>query len=231
MEFLPTGRPCWVPGQSRTILFPAGDGQLYRCQLPAAQVEGGLSVAVADTSGQTSPVPVTWKIPIPGLGRVLLQEPVWSSDPRLRKWVIVGLGQQTRLRPRANFQSSKLWWLELNEQAESVLAAGRLTVPENNEADDDDLEERFPNLAVGPGGKVRLVYLARRRGQKSSELRSAELDAGTGPPRLTSGQVGTRKLGEGLGLAPPLVSADGRKVFALDDSGRTCAFSLVEKTD
>ena len=35
MEVLPTGHPCWVPGQSRTILFPAGDGRLYRCRLPA----------------------------------------------------------------------------------------------------------------------------------------------------------------------------------------------------
>ena len=54
MEILPTGRPCWVPGQERTILFPAGDGRLYRCRLPVTEVEGGVSIAAADSSGQTS---------------------------------------------------------------------------------------------------------------------------------------------------------------------------------
>ncbi len=33
VEVLPSGRPCWVPGHPRTIVFPAGDGRLHRCQL------------------------------------------------------------------------------------------------------------------------------------------------------------------------------------------------------
>ena len=55
MEILPIGRPCWVPGQDRTILFPAGDGQLHRCRLPAARGRGRDSVAAEDASGQRRP--------------------------------------------------------------------------------------------------------------------------------------------------------------------------------
>ena len=40
MEILPTGVPAGYPARTRTILFPAGDGQLYRCRLPAARGRG-----------------------------------------------------------------------------------------------------------------------------------------------------------------------------------------------
>lgn len=32
-DVLPTGRACFVPGRVGEFLFPAGDGQLYRCTL------------------------------------------------------------------------------------------------------------------------------------------------------------------------------------------------------
>ncbi len=32
-DVLPTGRACFVPGRACEILFPAGDGQLYRCTI------------------------------------------------------------------------------------------------------------------------------------------------------------------------------------------------------
>jgi hypothetical protein len=233
MEILPTGRPCWIPGQPRTILFPAGDGRLHRCRLPAAAVEGGSSLAAEGGLGRASPVPVTWNVPLPGLGGVYLTDPVWSSDPRLRKWVIVALSQQERRGRHAAFQPSKLWWLEMSDQAESILSAGRLTNPAGAGADDDDLQEQYPNVAVGPEGKVHLVYLARRRGEKSARIRSADLsfDAETGRPHLASGRGGCRTLGEGLGTAPLLVSADGTKVFGLDGSGRLSPFALEGKSD
>ncbi len=147
--------------------------------------------------------------------------------------MIVGLSEQSRRGPKATFQPFRLWWLEMSDQADSILAADRLTIPASVEAEDDDLQEQFPNVAVGPEGKVRLVYLARRKGGKSAQLCSAELqfDAETGQPRLASGQVGSRKLAEGLGTAPLLVSADGTRVFGLDVSGRVSTFSLSGKTD
>ena len=33
LDVLPTGKPCWVNGRPGEILFPAGDGQLYRCNI------------------------------------------------------------------------------------------------------------------------------------------------------------------------------------------------------
>jgi hypothetical protein len=234
MEILPTGRPCWVPGQPRTILFPAGDGHLYRCHLPAGEVVAGVSLAAEDGAGQMSLVPVTWKVPVPGIGGVLLTDPIWSSDLRLRKWVIVSLSRQDRRGPQAVFEPAEIWWLELGDQAESILAAGRLTVPEAVGPNDTHREEQHPTVAVGPGGTLRLVYLKRRKCEKSARLYSAELDfeSGTGRPYLAPGREGSSRIrGEGLGLAPLLVSSDGMKVFGLDVEGQVHAYSLAGKTD
>src|SRR5262249_35265262 len=33
LDVLPTGKPCWIPDRPGAFLFPAGDGQLYRCRL------------------------------------------------------------------------------------------------------------------------------------------------------------------------------------------------------
>ncbi len=234
MEILPTGRPCWVPGQPRTILFPAGDGHLYRCRLPAGEVVAGVSLPAEDGAGPISLVPVTWKVPVPGIGGVLLTDPIWSSDARLRKWVIVSLSRQDRRGPRAVFEPAEIWWLELGEQAESILAAGRLTVPEAVEPYASHLEEQHPNVAVGPGGALRLVYLERRKCEKSARLCTAELhfDAGTGRPSLEAEYKGSSRIrGEGLAMAPLLVSCDGTKVFGLDASGRVSTFGLAGRAD
>ncbi len=33
LDVLPTGKPCWVPARPGEVLFPAGDGHLYRCKI------------------------------------------------------------------------------------------------------------------------------------------------------------------------------------------------------
>ena len=35
LDVVPIGRPCLLPGRRGEILFPSGDGQLYRCNLSA----------------------------------------------------------------------------------------------------------------------------------------------------------------------------------------------------
>ena len=233
MEVLPIGRPCGVPGQARTILFPAGDGQLYRCRLPAGEVVAGISLSSEDGAGLTAPEPVTWKVPAPGVGGVFLSDPVWSSDSRLRKWVIVALCQRQKPGPGSELEPSKIWWLEMGDQAESIVAAGRLTVPVGIETKNNDPKEQYPNVAVGPGGRIQLIYLSRRKGQEAARVCAAELhfDAETGRPYVASGRPGCRTVGEGLAMAPLLVSADGTKVFGRDASGRVRTSSLTGHND
>jgi hypothetical protein len=233
MEVLPTGRACCVPGQQRTILFPVGDGQLYRCLLPAREVVDGIPIADQDGASRSSPVPVTWKVPVPGSGCVMLADPVWPSESALRRWLIVSLTRQGQRGTRRFFLPSELWWLELDEQAASIVAAGRLTAPEGGDADESHALEQYPNVAIGPEGTIQMVYLSSRKGEKTGRLCSADLhfDARTGRPCLASGPLQTRTLGEGLGLAPLLITADGKTVIGMDDSGRVSRFSLTRKTD
>lgn len=52
MEVLPIGRPCWIPGQPRSILFTAGDGRLHRCRLTIGDHASGMTGSESDNSGQ-----------------------------------------------------------------------------------------------------------------------------------------------------------------------------------
>ena len=233
MEILPIGRPCWIPGQPRSILFSAGDGRLHRCQLPVGDHGSGMFGSASDDSGQGGVIALEWEVRPPGSGRIMLADPVWSSDPRLRNWVIVALSQQNDHPRHARFRPARLWWLELSEQADTILAAGRLTAPAIGAVDDDEFEERYPNIAIGPGRDVRLVYLTRDMDESSWRLRSAGLrfDTVTGHPRLEPESEGKNGPGEGLKPAPFVVSADARQIFGLDRSGRVKTLSLMtEKT-
>ncbi len=53
LDVLPIGRPCWIAGRYDELLFPAGDGHLYRCRLaPDPAPENGESAhAESDTAG------------------------------------------------------------------------------------------------------------------------------------------------------------------------------------
>ncbi len=229
MEILPIGRPCWIPGQRRSILFSAGDGRLHRCQLPLGDLGRGMLGSSSENSDQEGAIPLAWKVKPPGSGRIWLADPVWSSDSRLRNWVIVALSQQSDHSRHARFRPARLWWLELSEQADTILAAGRLTAPAIGEVDDDHFEERYPNVAIGPGRDVHLVYLTRDVDEPSSRLRSACLrfDTVTGRPRIEPESRGMDGLGEGLKPAPLVVSADARRIFGLDRSGRVKTLTLM----
>ncbi len=230
-EILPTGRPCWVPGQPWTFLLPGGDGRLHRCRLTPQDHEGGIAQTTEGIAGKSTSVPVTWKVKPPGKGEVYLTDPVWSPEPRLKRFVIVALSLQTKLGSDSFLQPSKLWWLEMSNEADTIVSAGPLTGPACDEADGDESYERSPNFAIGTGGEIHLVYLKRRGHEQSLRLHSVRLqfDPGSGQPRLESGHRGSRIVGEGLKRAPLLVSADGRIVFGLDHSGQVRTFSLDGK--
>ena len=233
LDILPTGPACCVPGEPRTILFPAGDGRLYRCRLPLGESLVGIDNAPAVSEGHASLLPIIWRGPTPGGGAVSLNNPMWSPDPRFRKWLVVSLSQQIQQEGRLQYKPSELWWLEMDEHAESIVASGRLTLPSRSEEAGSHPYEQYANIAVGPNGEVQLVYLTRERGQQAAELRSAKVqfDAVSGRPFVAPGRDGNRIVSDGLSIGPLLVSADGTKVHGLDQSGRVITYSLASKSD
>jgi hypothetical protein len=121
----------------------------------------------------------------------------------------------------------------MSDQGETIVAAGPLTGPMIDVPDDDETYDHLPSVAGGAGGKLRLVYLSRRRSQRTARLLWAELrlDAETGRPRLAPDAGASGVLSEGVATTPLLISADGSKVFGRDSSGRMATFALPGQTD
>jgi hypothetical protein len=228
LDVLPMGRACWVPNHVRTILFSGGDGRLHRCVLPEVQPESVISESVAADSALAPAFPVTWRVRPPGVGDVFLADPAWSSEPRLRKWVFLSLNHQEGRTGKAVYGIPKLWWLEMSDRGDAILAAGRLTAAPTGGMSEDNRLERFPSVAVDVGGEIRVVYLARRLTERTARLCSSaiQFDTETGRPCLDMTRRPPRVLSDDLAMAPLLVSADGSKVFGRTSSGRVTQFSL-----
>jgi hypothetical protein len=223
LEVLPTGKPCWVPGHPGEVLFAAGDGKLYRCNV-AGDAEDGtaggdLGIARNDRRKAAPPRPMMWESEEAGSGVAYLADPLWSAAPALRHLVFVTLSMQKRLGNRPVNLPFKLWWLRVDGDGDSITAAGRLTRPESADLEKDEVLERMPNVVLGAGGKISLVYLSRSRGKKSWKLRSADLevDPATAQPRTRDGRSSV--VGDGLALSSLVVSADGKSVYGLDACG------------
>jgi len=232
LEVLPTGRPCWVPGRPREFLFPAGDGRLHRCQIALdAPLEDSAPLGGPvgrDGERAAQPRAVTWQCEPPGRRDTFLADPVWPSEPRLRRFVFVALSRQVPHGKKMVYEPSKLWWLEMSEHADAILAAGPLTRPGPEGSQVDGIMERSPNVAVDPEGKISLVYLTRRPAARLCQLRSAalEIDRESGRPRINSPRSTSHLLDEGLAPAPLMVSADGRSVYAAAGDGRIVKYPI-----
>ena len=230
-EVLPTGRPCWIPGQGRTIVFAAGDGRLYRCRRGSEDGEASVPHGSTYASGRAEPSePLAWLVSIPGFEEPILEDPVWPSEARLKRWVFVALMPMEKREGRRVWGAPQLWWLELSDDAGAIVAAGRLTDRTASPAGPDRIDERFPDVAVGSDGDIRLVFLERRNREKGWRLRSSpiEFDSRTGRPRAVVDPSGPAlDSGEVLQSAPLLVSADGATVHALSSSGRLAALPVV----
>jgi hypothetical protein len=222
-DLLPSGRPCWVPGQERTILFPGADGRLHRCRLAVEGDEAEVPpTSTPAAAGEGNPDPVVWAVPSPGEGEVFVQDPVWPDTPRLKKWVLVALSQQVHRGRRSVYAPPRLWWLEMSEGARVIVAAGRLAgTSASSDPADRDIEERSPSVAVGPSGEIRLVYLARSGRPGTWRLRSAlvDFDARTGRPTAASGDGPVPDRDAQLVASPLVLSSDGATVFGLSRSG------------
>ncbi len=233
LDVLPTGKPCWVPGRPGEILFPAGNGQLYRCKLGGRAGEEPVLFSDGNDGQKTAAAPraraVTWEAQPPGSGAVYLEDPIWSSEPAVRHLVLVALSMMEHREGRPVILPSRLWWLAMNDEGDAIVAAGRLIEPGPDGESKRTSFERMPNVVVGPGGKISLVYLARSSSENSWRLQSAplELDPATARPHIKNDGTATRALAHGLAPAALVVSADGRDVYAIAASGGTVKHSLA----
>jgi hypothetical protein len=235
LDVPPISRPCWIPGRLHSILFALADGRLYWCDLaPRANSADAGASSRDDSAAWGQPRAVTWQAQPPGLGEAMLADPVWSSEPRLRKWVIVALSPKRRLAGKMVYPKPRLWWLEMSNQADAILAAG----PLREAAGDDgpaagEPAERLPSIARDARGMIRLVYLARRPAEGSWRLCSVGLafDPETGRPRLQADTQTSLDQQAELATGPPVVSADGSRVFSLAGPGRIASDPLRSPTD
>jgi hypothetical protein len=235
LDVLPTGRPCWVPGRTGDLLFPAGDGQLHRCRLTRdrnvnarATEHGGIQNA-SPSSRSAAPVPVTWRCAVPGSGRVFIADPVWPSDQPLRGFVFVSLTLQSDVGGKLRNEPSQIWWLEMSEGGDEILSAGRLTVPAPGfSAQGRPVVERLPSVSVvDPSGGLTLAYLTRVRGEPSWRLcvTALSLEKSTGKPVIAAVAAPAAELTNGLLPVQPTFSADGQSVFASAEDGQIKTYS------
>jgi hypothetical protein len=225
LDVLPTGKACWVPGRTGEILFPGGDGQLYRCNILSDSPDGAKKRRRGAPRGIAGcpvvPRAVVWEIESPGLGNPYLGDPAWSTDPRFQNLVFVALSQQKNLGEKRINGLFKIWWLLMNDDGDAIIAAGRLTRPVCDEANDDMRSERMPTVVVGGDGRLSVLYLTREQPSRSWQLRQSrlELDTTGAPSQKNDDTDLDRVIAAGLAVSPLVVSADARIVHAVDITG------------
>jgi hypothetical protein len=231
LDVLPTGKPCWVPARPGEILFPAGDGQLYRCSIAdhdrAKGANRSRELPEKKEEKETEAHVISWDAETPGAGVVVLIDPAVLPELSLRHLVFVALGaQEWRDGHRANLPT-KLWWLAMNDEGNAIVDSGRLVVPDKDSAGDGRVYERCPNVVARPDGKINLVYLKRIAPESSWRLQSCtlEIDPKTSLPRTGRAEE-PMTLAKDLRAEPLVVSAKGDAVYAIDRGGQIVKHSI-----
>jgi hypothetical protein len=206
IENLATGRICWAPDRSDRIVFAGGDGQLYRRDL---------SVSRGAKPGEARSEPVGWGANAE-LGKEVLtiRDPCWPDEPSLGGCLLVALTPRGREGEPGFPPGAQLWWLRLDPEARTIVAARRAILADGDDAPASGARERLPAVGRASDGTLLLAYLARPAGRWSWELWTAPIvpDAAGGLPRVVSSA--RRRLAEGCAPITPAFSLDGRSVFA-----------------
>jgi hypothetical protein len=203
---LPNGAPCWEPGTSARVLYAAADGVLYWHDFEGSDPSGA-----GYRGGISRPQPLAWACRQPGMGLAFLADPEWPSESRLGRRLLVSLQVLEPDGELLRRSSWRLWWLQLDRDRMTVVAAGPLLRPDPAVPGSDYWGDHFPTLLSGPGGELALAYLAYRPESHLGQLRIAPLriDPSTGEPLEAVG--GPVLAGDCL-RATPAPSADGRRI-------------------
>jgi hypothetical protein len=216
MDVLPTSRPCWVPDRPGSILFAAGDGQLYRHNF--ASVTGSESDPESNLTGEVAqrlPQPLAWKCRRPAERAVYLTDPAWPAHPRLRRFIVATLIAPTRRHNGEPARDTSLWWLRMHHDGMTIESCGQLLGTDLTDPQSPEEIRRFPTLTVASAGEIRLVYLAHDPGKSSGRIMSTQIQVGegTGQPRVLPGTHSV--IAENCASVPPVVSADGKSVYCV----------------
>ncbi|MDR3638041.1 MAG: hypothetical protein P4L84_29825 [Isosphaeraceae bacterium] len=203
-DVLPQGGACWYPGTADRVLFASADGMLYHVSFDT-QARAGDRPA----GDEGTPTPIRWDVAPPGAGPVMIRHPSWPSAPGFEHTMIVSLRY---LRPQPNddgYTSAQLWWLRLNAKGTAIIAAGRLTLP-----DETVYDESASSVAATPSGLV-VAYVASALHQLDRKLHVApvRLDPVTGAPRADSRRAVV--LADNCADTTPVFGPGGQRVCAL----------------
>lgn len=195
-----TGRPCWTPGSTSRVIYPAGDGALYTREFA--------DLAGADES--TEPRQVVWACPAPGGGGTRIEDPVAPVFAGLGGRLLVAFSSVPKGGSQGKFGNSEIWWLKLDPDGHAIVSAGRMVAP-GSPAE----RARVPNVCLAAYGQVVLTYLSNVDGEPGWHLKIArvDLDPRAGDPVVAPASV--RELGEDFSMNLPSFSADGRWVYAV----------------
>jgi hypothetical protein len=174
-EIIPVGPPCWFPGNRARILFVGGDGDLYQYAFEPDDYAKNLD---PDAHRDEKPMPLKWRCPKPGLGKVFLSDVSWPEDPRLIGYVLVALREQSPgTEPLRSFSGTTLWWLKLDLAGTEIVEAGRLLLSDCPDRFDSEVDHRSPTVGTLPGGKPAVAYLVESGKNKPGwELRIAPIE-------------------------------------------------------
>ncbi|GAC1465575.1 MAG: hypothetical protein NVSMB9_05300 [Isosphaeraceae bacterium] len=218
-----TGYISWIVDDPTRIHFVAGDGHLYVQDLP----RGDDSVSAEDLR---SPRAVTWQCKTPGQGLLFITDAVSPVVPALRGRVFVSIRRGELREGRMTYGTNELWWLKLDREGRSIVSAGCLSRFSSWGNAASPADERLPNLALTPDGRVVLAYLKRigRTPNLCLMVALIDIDSTTGDPSV--GCSGAVQLTKNCATTKPLFSPDGRWVYGISQSdvagGPALRFSL-----
>ena len=112
LDMLPTSRPCWIPDRPGSIIFAAGDGQLYRHDFEEPgdpEINSG-SVSARNSSGLLLR-PLVWQSPRPAKKSYYLIDPSWPFNSKLRHFLLATLMLPPHDLDGKRDGGTKLWWM------------------------------------------------------------------------------------------------------------------------
>jgi hypothetical protein len=203
VDLVPWGQVCWFPDRSDRILFANGDFSLYCYDFRAREGQRGPARSVR-------PRPLRWQCDSPGFGRVQFQDPCWPGSPELGGRLIVSafVGDG----PSGPYPGPRLWWLKVDPDRATILAAGRLIVSDGDAPALADEEERMPCVHTTRDGTTLLAYLSRPNQHARQELWVASITvekSSRGPQVLRSAR---RKVAGDCVAVALAFAPDGRTI-------------------
>jgi hypothetical protein len=218
-ETVPNSPPCWFPGTSSRILFPAPNGAIYRFDFEGADSNDGSS-----RSPGAQPTPLAWKCDITGGSRTVVNDMTWPVDTRLGGRLLVSLCRYRQEGDHCFIARPEIWWLRLDHDGTAIDQAARLTI--HGSVPPSGLLERWPVVTTQPDGRLVLAYLAHDEGRMTWDLRVAPIAFEGDNPVVYSDQ--SRLLCDNCAPSAPAFSADGRWInfTVLTDRDRSRAQRL-----